>query len=63
MRAFQSGEVHKEYLAIVEGAPPDAFSVDAPIAEGTGGADRGPHRPPRRQARPDPLRRRAALPP
>ena len=35
MRAFQSGEVHKEYLAIVEGAPPEAFSVDAPIAEGT----------------------------
>ena len=35
MRAFQSGEVHKEYLAIVEGHPPDAFSVDAPIAEGT----------------------------
>ncbi|HUM09811.1 MAG TPA: RluA family pseudouridine synthase [Myxococcaceae bacterium] len=35
MRAFQSGEVHKEYLAIVEGHPPDAFAVDAPIAEGT----------------------------
>ena len=35
MRAFQSGRVHKEYLAIVEGSPPDAFTVDAPIAEGT----------------------------
>ena len=35
MRAFQSGEVHKEYLAVVEGHPPDAFAVDAPIAEGT----------------------------
>src|SRR5215831_3400061 len=35
MRAFQSGAVHKEYLAIVEGHPPDAFAVDAPIAEGT----------------------------
>ncbi len=35
MRAFQSGEVHKEYLAIVEGHPPEAFAVDAPIAEGT----------------------------
>ena len=35
MRAFQSGSVHKEYLAIVEGHPPDAFAVDAPIAEGT----------------------------
>ncbi|HTS79228.1 MAG TPA: RluA family pseudouridine synthase [Myxococcaceae bacterium] len=35
MRAFQSGDVHKEYLAIVEGHPPDAFVVDAPIAEGT----------------------------
>jgi len=35
MRAFQSGDVHKEYLAIVEGEPPDTFAVDAPIAEGT----------------------------
>jgi len=35
MRAFQSGAVRKEYLAIVEGHPPDAFVVDAPIAEGT----------------------------
>ena len=35
MRAFQSGAVHKEYLAVVEGHPPDAFLVDAPIAEGT----------------------------
>ncbi|HEY1334918.1 MAG TPA: RluA family pseudouridine synthase [Myxococcaceae bacterium] len=35
MRSFQSGEVHKEYLAVVEGHPPDAFTVDAPIAEGT----------------------------
>ena len=35
MRAFQSGEIHKEYLAVVEGHPPDGFAVDAPIAEGT----------------------------
>jgi len=28
-------EVSKEYLAIVEGHPPDQFEVDAPIAEGT----------------------------
>ena len=35
MRAFQSGAVRKEYLAVVEGHPPDAFVVDAPIAEGT----------------------------
>jgi len=35
MRAFQSGQVHKEYLAVVEGRPPDFFTVDAPIAEGT----------------------------
>jgi 23S rRNA pseudouridine1911/1915/1917 synthase len=35
MRAFQSGAVHKQYLAVVEGHPPDAFLVDAPIAEGT----------------------------
>lgn len=36
MRAFQAGEVHKEYLAICEGSPrDDAFEVDAPIAEGT----------------------------
>jgi 23S rRNA pseudouridine1911/1915/1917 synthase len=35
MRAFQSGAVHKEYLAIVEGHPPETFAVDAPIAEGT----------------------------
>lgn len=36
MRAFVEGEVHKEYLAICEGAPKeDTFSVDAPIAEGT----------------------------
>ncbi len=35
-RAFHDGQVDKEYLAIVEGAPPhDAFDVDAPIAEGT----------------------------
>src|SRR6201987_3687113 len=30
MRAFQSGSVHKEYLAVVEGQPPDEFSLDAP---------------------------------
>src|SRR5215471_12999835 len=35
MRAFQSGAVHKEYLAVVEGHPADDFAVDAPIAEGT----------------------------
>jgi 23S rRNA pseudouridine1911/1915/1917 synthase len=36
MRAFLDGAVHKEYLAIVEGWPPDAlFEVEAPIAEGT----------------------------
>ena len=35
-KAFAEGEVHKEYLAVVEGHPPaDAFDVDAPIAEGT----------------------------
>jgi 23S rRNA pseudouridine1911/1915/1917 synthase len=33
---FLSRDVHKEYLAICEGHPPeDAFTVDAPIAEGT----------------------------
>jgi 23S rRNA pseudouridine1911/1915/1917 synthase len=36
MRAFQEGGVQKEYLAIVEGWPPqDAFTVDAPLVEGT----------------------------
>jgi 23S rRNA pseudouridine1911/1915/1917 synthase len=36
MRSFVDGEVHKEYLAITEGAPDeDEFEVDAPIAEGT----------------------------
>lgn len=36
MRAFCNGEVHKQYLAIVEGWPSaDQFVVDAPIAEGT----------------------------
>jgi 23S rRNA pseudouridine1911/1915/1917 synthase len=36
MRAFIQGAVHKEYLAIVEGWPPEElFEVDAPIAEGT----------------------------
>jgi 23S rRNA pseudouridine1911/1915/1917 synthase len=35
MRAFQSGRVHKEYLAVCEGHPPeDAFEVEAPIALG-----------------------------
>jgi 23S rRNA pseudouridine1911/1915/1917 synthase len=35
-RLFVSRDVHKEYLAICEGHPPeDSFSVDAPIAEGT----------------------------
>jgi 23S rRNA pseudouridine1911/1915/1917 synthase len=36
MRLFAGRDVHKEYLAVVEGQPPeDAFEVDAPIAEGT----------------------------
>jgi 23S rRNA pseudouridine1911/1915/1917 synthase len=35
-RLFLSRDVHKEYLAICEGHPPeDRFLVDAPIAEGT----------------------------
>lgn len=34
-RRFHDGLVEKEYLAIVEGEPPGAFEVDAPIAEGT----------------------------
>jgi len=33
--AFQASEVKKQYLAVVEGHPPDTFDVDAPIAEGT----------------------------
>ncbi|MBL9039206.1 MAG: RluA family pseudouridine synthase [Archangium sp.] len=33
--AFSSGAVTKAYVAIVEGAPPDVFEIDAPIAEGT----------------------------
>jgi 23S rRNA pseudouridine1911/1915/1917 synthase len=35
MRAFSGGLVDKEYLAIVEGQPADAFEVEAPIVEGT----------------------------
>jgi 23S rRNA pseudouridine1911/1915/1917 synthase len=36
MWAFQGASVHKEYLAIVEGWPAaDAFSIDAPLIEGT----------------------------
>lgn len=35
MRAFAGGEVHKEYLGICEGEPPERFEVDAPITEGT----------------------------
>lgn len=36
MNAFFDGQVHKEYLAITEGAPAaNSFDVDAPIAEGT----------------------------
>ena len=36
MKSFMGGEVHKQYLAIVEGHPvSDSFEVDAPIAEGT----------------------------
>jgi 23S rRNA pseudouridine1911/1915/1917 synthase len=35
MEEFSSGRVQKEYLAICEGVPPDSFSVDAPIAEGS----------------------------
>ncbi|AKF79809.1 pseudouridine synthase [Myxococcus fulvus 124B02] len=35
-RLFVSRDVHKEYLALCEGHPPeDTFTVDAPIAEGT----------------------------
>ena len=34
MHAFQRGEVHKQYLAICEGTPPDEFVVDAPLAVG-----------------------------
>lgn len=35
-RLFVSRDVHKEYLALCEGHPPeDSFTVDAPIAEGT----------------------------
>ena len=34
-KAFAGGEVHKEYLAICEGAPLDEFAIDAPITEGT----------------------------
>ncbi|HYO66308.1 MAG TPA: RluA family pseudouridine synthase [Archangium sp.] len=35
-RLFVSRDVHKEYLAVCEGHPPeDTFHVDAPIAEGT----------------------------
>jgi 23S rRNA pseudouridine1911/1915/1917 synthase len=35
-RLFLSRDVHKEYLALCEGHPPeDSFTVDAPIAEGT----------------------------
>ena len=35
-RLFVSRDVHKEYLALCEGHPPeDSFHVDAPIAEGT----------------------------
>ncbi len=32
---FKANAVSKEYVAIVEGQPPDQFDVDAPIAEGT----------------------------
>lgn len=35
MESFSNGHVHKQYLAIVEGSPPDTYEVDAPIAEGT----------------------------
>jgi len=36
MRAFAASWVHKEYLAIAQGHPPEAcFTIDAPIAEGT----------------------------
>jgi 23S rRNA pseudouridine1911/1915/1917 synthase len=35
MRAFAAGQVHKEYVAICEGDPPEEFEVDAPITEGT----------------------------
>ncbi|MBK7862810.1 MAG: RluA family pseudouridine synthase [Archangiaceae bacterium] len=35
MEAFSGGTVKKQYLAIVEGSPPDRFEVAAAIAEGT----------------------------
>jgi 23S rRNA pseudouridine1911/1915/1917 synthase len=35
MEAFSGGGVRKQYLAVVEGSPPDTYAVDAPIAEGT----------------------------
>ncbi|MBL8954307.1 MAG: RluA family pseudouridine synthase [Myxococcaceae bacterium] len=35
MESFSGGHVKKQYLAIVEGSPPDTYFVDAPIAEGT----------------------------
>lgn len=35
MEDFRAGRVEKRYLAICEGRPPDSFSVDAPIADGT----------------------------
>jgi 23S rRNA pseudouridine1911/1915/1917 synthase len=35
MEDFSTGRVEKEYLAICEGQPPEFFTVDAPIAEGS----------------------------
>jgi 23S rRNA pseudouridine1911/1915/1917 synthase len=34
-QAFMKGLVDKDYLAILEGSPPETFEVDAPISEGT----------------------------
>lgn len=34
-RAFSSGQVEKEYWALVAGAPPDAGDIDAPLAHAT----------------------------
>ncbi len=36
-RAFSTGRVEKEYLALVRGAPPDAVEVDHPIPRDEGG--------------------------
>jgi 23S rRNA pseudouridine1911/1915/1917 synthase len=63
MRAFQSGEVHKEYLAVVEGNPRCLRRRRAHRRGHRPGAHCGPRRRPRRQARLHPLRGRAPLRP